>query len=265
MPTKDCILFIPNCKMIVVCFPGGAGGHYIGYLVQHLLTQTACEDLAQVNFHKLFQGKKSFLNFSFLDHHGHSQEEELSYIQQIQPSDSLVLGHFRNIGAIYQQHRARIVCVRVGDHTRDLLVDRVIREAIDYNFDQVKYADIRGEAWPVINPGYTCMPKWIKLEIQSMLHRMFEYWNKGIDTSGVDPDYVCEISSDEVFGGDVVGKLSQFLQLDIPSGLHQIQQQYQRLVQEKYNYLPATLSAAPLLKLGLHEAACTLPLRADHS
>jgi hypothetical protein len=247
----DCILSIPDYKMVVICFPGGAGGHYIGYLVQHLLNQTPCEDLAQVNFHQMFKGNRSFLNFSFLDQTGHSQEEELSYIQQIQPTDSLVLGHFRNASAIYQQHQSRIVCVRVGNHTKDLLADRVIREAIDHNFDQVKYTDIRGTAWPDINPGYACMPKWIQLEIQSMLHRMFEYWNAGIDCSGVDPKNLCEISSDAVFGGDAVETLSTFLQCDPVPGMRQTQQQYQQLVQQKYNYLPATASAAPLLKLGL--------------
>ena len=195
------------------------------------------------------------MNFSFLDQSGHSREEELVYIQQIQPTDSLVLGHFRNISAVYQQHRARIVCVRVGEHTRDLLVDRVIREAIDHNFDQVKYTDIRGEAWPAVNPGYAQMPRWIQLEIQSMLHRMFEYWNEGIDVTGVDHKSLCEISSDEIFGGDVVDTLSTFLQCDPVPGMCQTQQQYQQLVQRKYNYLPATASAAPLLKLGLQEAA----------
>ena len=251
----DCTLSTPDCKMVVVCFPGGAGGHYIGYLVQHLLAQMPCKDLAQVNFHQMLNGNRSFLNFSFLDQSGHSREEELVYIQQIQPTDSLVLGHFRNISAVYQQHRARIVCVRVGEHTRDLLVDRVIREAIDHNFDQVKYTDIRGEAWPAVNPGYAQMPRWIQLEIQSMLHRMFEYWNEGIDVTGVDHKSLCEISSDEIFGGDVVDTLSTFLQCDPVPGMCQTQQQYQQLVQRKYNYLPATASAAPLLKLGLQEAA----------
>jgi hypothetical protein len=237
--------------MIVICFPGGAGGHYIGYLTQHLLNQTPCEDLVQVNFHQILNDKRSFLNFSFLDQSSHSGEEELSYIQQIQPSDSLVLGHFRNIRAVYQKHGARIVCVRVGELTRDLLVARVLREAIDHNLDQVKYMDVRGEAWPDTNPGYACMPKWIQLEIQSMLHRMFEYWNEGIDVSGVDPDYLCEISSDAVFGGDIIQTLGTFLKCNIVPGMRQTQQQYQQLVQHKYNYLPATASAAPLLKLGL--------------
>ena len=251
----DCILSTPDCKMVVICFPGGAGGHYIGHLVKHLLAQMPCKDLAQVNFHQILKSHRSFLNFSFLDQSGHSREEELAYIQQIQPTDSLVLGHFRNISAVYQQHQARIVCVRVGEHTRDLLVDRVIREAIDHNFDQVKYTDIRGDAWPNINPGYNQMPRWIQLEIQSMLHRMFEYWNEGINTSGINSDDLCEISSDTVFGGDIVETLSAFLQCDPVPGMRQTQQQYQQLVQQKYNYLPATASAAPLLKLGLQEAA----------
>jgi hypothetical protein len=80
---------------------------------------------------------------------------------------------------------------------------------------------------------------------------MFEYWNEGIDVSGVDSDDLCEISSDEIFGGDVVETLSAFLRCDPVPGMHQTQQQYQQLVQQKYNYLPATASAAPLLKLGL--------------
>ena len=231
----DCTLFIPDCEMVVICFPGGAGGHYIGYLIRHLLSQTPCERPAQVNFHGLLRHHRSFLNFSFLDQTGHSQEEELVYIQQIRPADGLVLGHFRNASAIYQQHRAQIVCVRVGQHTRDLLVDRVLREAIDHNFDQVKYNDIRGNAWPTVNPGYAHMPRWIQLEIQSMLHRMFECWNSGIDCSAVSPDALCEISSDEIFGGDVVTTLSNFLQCDPTTGMYQTQQQYQQLVREKYS------------------------------
>ena len=221
--------------MIVVCFPGGSGGHYIGFLIQHLLTQTCCDALSQVNFHSLFTGNRSFLNFSFLDHTGHSQEEELVYIRQISANDSLVIGHFRNASAIFQQYRAKIVCIRVGNRTRDLLVNRVIGEAINFNFTQVKYSDIRGADWPETNPGYNQMPKWIQLEIQSMLYKMFEYWNDQINIAGIDSDHICEISSDDVFTGDVVGLLSTFLKCSIVPGMREVQQHYQCLVQKKYN------------------------------
>jgi hypothetical protein len=221
--------------MIVVCFPGGAGGHYVGYLIEHLLTQTHCEDCAQVNFHRLLKGNRSFLNFSFLDHHIHSQQEELVYIRQIAANDQLVLGHFRNLSAIYQQHRARIICIRVGDHTKDLLVNRVIKEAIDHNFSQVKYNDVRGDDWPKQNPGYKNLPKWIQLEIQSMLYRMFEYWNNQIDTSNIDPTDILEISSDEIFDGDIIDPLCKFLQYNPVLGMQELQQQYQQLVKQKYS------------------------------
>jgi hypothetical protein len=221
--------------MVVICFPGGAGGHYVGYLTHHLLNQMPCQDLAQVNFHTLFAGHRSFLNFSFLDHTGHSQQEELVYIRKITASDQLVLGHFRNASAVYQQHRAKIICIRVGDRTKDLLVNRVLKEAIDRNFDQVKYNDIRGDAWPDQNPGYEKLPKWIQLEIQSMLYRMFEYWNDQIDTSNINPDDICEISSDAVFDGDVVELLSTFLKCNPVPGMLKLQQQYQQLVKQKYS------------------------------
>jgi hypothetical protein len=221
--------------MVVICFPGGAGGHYVGYLTHHLLNQMPCQDLAHVNFHTLFAGHRSFLNFSFLDHTGHSQQEELVYIRKITASDQLVLGHFRNASAVYQQHRAKIICIRVGDRTKDLLVNRVLKEAIDRNFDQVKYNDIRGDAWPDQNPGYEKLPKWIQLEIQSMLYRMFEYWNDQIDTSNINPDDICEISSDAVFDGDVVELLSTFLKCNPVPGMLKLQQQYQQLVKQKYS------------------------------
>jgi hypothetical protein len=237
MLTIDCILFTPSYKMVVICFPGGAGGHYVGYLIHHLLTQTTCESLPQFNFHQLSPYNRSFLNFSFLDHSGHSQQEELSYIQQICSGDQLVIGHFRNVSAIYQQHKAKIVCIHVGNNTKDLLVNRVLKEAIDLNFDQVKYNDIRGSAWPEQNPGYDQLPKWIQLEIQSMLYRMFEYWNDQFDMTQVDPDHICRISSDDIFNGDIINSLTALLKCDTVPGIRETQQQYQQLVREKYNRL----------------------------
>jgi hypothetical protein len=223
--------------MVVICFPGGAGGHYVGYLIHHLLTQTACEPLPQFNFHQTSTNRRSFLNFSFLDHSGHSQEEELAYVQQISPGDQLVIGHFRNASAIYQRHAAKIICVYVGANTKDLLVNRVLKEAIDHNFDQVKYNDIRGVDWPEHNPGYDQLPKWIQLEIQSMLYRMFEYWNDQFDLTDIDSDHICKISSDDIFDGDIINSLTALLKCDAVPGIHETQQQYQQLVREKYNQL----------------------------
>ena len=223
--------------MVVICFPGGSGGHYVGYLIHHLLTQTACEILPQFNFHQISTNRRSFLNFSFLDHSGHSQEEELAYIQQISPGDQLVIGHFRNASAIYQRYAAKIICVYVGANTKDLLVNRVLKEAIDHNFDQVKYNDIRGSDWPEHNPGYDQLPKWIQLEIQSMLYRMFEYWNDQLDLTDVDSDQICKISSDDIFDGDIINSLTALLKCDAVPGIHETQQQYQQLVREKYNQL----------------------------
>jgi hypothetical protein len=220
--------------MVVICFPGGAGGHYVGYLIHHLLNQTACDILPQFNFHQIFAGRRSFLNFSFLDHGRHSQEEELSYIQQISPKDQLVIGHFRNANAIYQQHRAKIICVHVGNKTKDLLVNRVLKEAIDHNFNQVKYNDVRGYAWPEQNPGYHQLPRWIQLEIQSMLYRMFEYWNDQIDLSDIKSDHICKISSDDIFNGDIIDSLIALLKCNTVPGIRETQQQYQQLVREKY-------------------------------
>jgi hypothetical protein len=220
--------------MVVICFPGGAGGHYVGYLIHHLLKQIACESLQQFNFHQIYTNRRSFNNFSFLDHSGHSREEELFHIQQISPKDQLVVGHFRNASAIYQKYHAKIICIYVGDKTKDLLVNRVLREALDQSFDQVKYNDIRGDAWPEQNPGYHQLPKWIQLEIQSMLYRMFEYWNDQIDVSGIELDHICKISSDDIFNGDIIESLITLLKCNTVPGLYETQQQYQKLVREKY-------------------------------
>ena len=149
----------------------------------------------------------------------------------------MVIGHFRNVSAIYQQHKAKIVCIHVGNNTKDLLVNRVLKEAIDLNFDQVKYNDIRGSAWPEQNPGYDQLPKWIQLEIQSMLYRMFEYWNDQFDMTQVDPDHICRISSDDIFNGDIIDSLTALLKCDTVPGIRETQQQYQQLVREKYNRL----------------------------
>jgi len=53
--------------MIVVCFPGGAGGHFLGFVIRSLLEQKLINTTSQSNFHQLFQSEQSFLNFSFLD------------------------------------------------------------------------------------------------------------------------------------------------------------------------------------------------------
>lgn len=159
--------------MIVVAFPGGAGGHFVGYMARALLAQLPVDTTATVNFHKQTRADQKFLDFSMMDHNQSSWEEELCYIRSIKPQSTLVLGHFRNIDAIINLHQCSVILVQVSDSDHDLLTDRVMREAINTAFDSVKYQDIRGKDWPSNNPGFLNLPRWIQLEIQSQLHKMF--------------------------------------------------------------------------------------------
>ena len=224
--------------MIVVCFPGGAGGHYTAWLIDRLLKGQSVDITAAANFHKLFRPAQSFLNFSFLDHSMHSLEEEMLYINQIQPRSNIVLGHFRNINAVYQHTGAKIVCICAGSN-QDLLVARVLNEALSIMLTDIKYQDIRGEHWPKTYPGYNKLPRWNQLEIQSSLHRMFYNWNDQLILDQVPGSHLLTLTSDTVLTGDVVTPLSEFLQQPVLQGLIEIQQDYQKLIQLKYTELLA--------------------------
>lgn len=217
--------------MIVVCFPGGAGGHFLGFVIRSLLEQKLIITIGQSNFHQLFQGEQSFLNFSFLDNEQHSHQEELCIIDQINHECKIVLGHFRNVDAVYKIHLCKTVAVTVDADHHELLVRRVLKEAIDYNFDGIKYQDIRGADWPLVNPGFNNLPRWIQLEIKSLLYKMFYFWNSQMQ---YDHAASCVLSTTDIFYGNVVEKLANYLQMPVVDGLEQLHKNYQQLVHQKY-------------------------------
>jgi hypothetical protein len=217
--------------MIVVCFPGGAGGHFLGFIIRSLLEKKLISTTGQSNFHQLFKNEQSFLNFSFLDTEQHSHEEELCYIDQINSRFNIVLGHFRNVSAVHKIHHCKTVVVTVDNGDHELLVRRVLKEAIDHNFEGVKYQDIRGADWPLVNPGYNNLPKWIQLEIESQLYKMFNFWNSQLR---YDSEVSCVLSTTDIFYGDVIEKLANYLQVPIVNGLEQLHKNYQHLVHQKY-------------------------------
>lgn len=217
--------------MIVIAFPGGAGGHFLGYVVNSLLTQQLTTATATANFHKIARPCQSFLNFSFLDPGQSSTEEEQCYINDIRPNSKLVLGHFRNIDAVLKKHRCQIIAVSIDSADHDLLVARVLREAIDFNFDGIKYQDVRGADWPETNPGFYKLPRWIQLEIESQLHKMFYTWNSQIKCTS---NTVLQLTTHDIFHGTVVEKISAYLKKPPVVGLEAVHDHYKQLVKEKY-------------------------------
>lgn len=217
--------------MIVVAFPGGAGGHFIGHLVMSLLSQTCVSVTPQTNFHSVFSSGQSFLNFSFLDHSNHSMSEELNYINQFNSQVPVIIGHFRNIDEIFKKHQCKIITITVNIDDADLLVSRVLREAINHNFKSVKYQDIRGEDWPLVNPGYSELPKWIQLEIQSQLHKMFYNWNSFIKVKNSFP---LTLTTTDIFYGDVVEKIANYINVPVVDDLILLHDNYKKIVQQKY-------------------------------
>jgi len=135
------------------------------------------------------------------------------------------------VDAVYKIHGCKTVAVTVDANDHKLLVDRVLKEAIDHNFDGIKYQDIRGADWPLVNPGYNNLPKWIQLEIESQLYKMFYFWNSQIQ---YDNTASCVLSTTDIFYGDVVEKLANYLQIPVVNGLEQMHKNYQHLVHQKY-------------------------------
>lgn len=218
--------------MIVTAFPGGAGGHFIGYLIQSLLAQQPVDSAAAINFHAKTKPDQAFLNFSLLDPTQSSRDEELCYINNIRPKSKLVLGHFRNIDAIVKSHQCKVILVQISDNDHDLLVSRVMREAIDSVFGLVKYQDVRGEDWPKINPGFAKLPRWIQLEIESQLHKMFYFWNSNVECSH---SSVLKLTTQEIFRGQIVTKIADYLTTPVVPGLAALHENYKQLVSQKYS------------------------------
>ena len=217
--------------MIIVAFPGGAGGHFLGYVVNSLLSQQPPATSAAINFHGLTKHSQSFLNFSFLDSGQSSAEEEQCYIHQIHPRSKLVLGHFRNIDELSAVHQCKIIAVTVDSRDHDLLVARVLREAIDSNFDGIKYQDVRGADWPAVNPGFNKLPRWIQLEIESQLHKMFYFWNSQMQCS---TDSVLQLTTHDIFYGNIVDKIAAYLEKPPVKELGALHEHYKQLVSNKY-------------------------------
>jgi hypothetical protein len=217
--------------MNVIAFPGGSGGHFIGYITKMLISKQSTATQATYNFHLQTKPDQSFLNFSVLDPKHQSWEEELCYIKSINSKSQLVLGHFRNIDAIVDQHQCKVVTIQISDKDHDLLVARVLREAIDFVFDHVKYQDIRGEDWPEVNPGFSKLPRWVQLEVESLLHKMFYFWNDSIKCSYSN---VLKLTTHDIFYGEIIEKIAGYLNTPVAPGMDDLHKNYKQLVHQKY-------------------------------
>jgi len=205
----------------------------VGYLIQQLLSQQPAITEPDSNFHSLFRPDQSFLNFSFLDHSMHSLEEEHSYARSIDSMSKIVLGHFRDLKYLYQHlDQPTLVNIKISPNTVDLLVARVLREAIATKLDNAKYNDIRGNDWPETSCDFDQLPKWIKLEIESGLHKMFHHWNAQVNCTDTN---VCTITTDDVFNGTIVDQLADHMKKPVNHGLVELHKNYQQLIKIKYN------------------------------
>ena len=205
----------------------------MGYLIQQLLSQQPAITVPDSNFHSLFQADQSFLNFSFLDHSMHSLEEEHSYARSIESTSEIVLGHFRDLEYLHQYlDQPTLINIKISPETVDLLVARVLREAIATNLNNTKYNDIRGNDWPETNSNFDQLPKWVKIEIESGLHKMFHHWNAQVNCTNTN---VCAITTNDVFNGTIVDQLVDHIKKPAVRGLIELHKNYQQLIKIKYN------------------------------
>lgn len=134
---------------LIICYPGGTGGHFITAICVFLLHKKPFDILLDGSVHslKLPCQRKKFLNERILDLSPESYKQEYEVIQQFENFD-IVLGHFRNLLAISQIGK-KIIYITFEQDSKQIITNNLNRKTKNlFPMSEKNYKILAGSSWP---------------------------------------------------------------------------------------------------------------------
>jgi hypothetical protein len=185
---------------VLICFPGGTGGHFIGALVKYLSTKQLFKVSENGDVHSFNCSK--FLEGILLDHSVESYSQEFDVINKLFNFD-IAIGHFRNLAVLEKQIK-KIIYISFEPNDIDDVSQRLISKITDISESQ--YNLLAGANWPAY---YDYLNGTIVNELVDLRLKFLSEWYYIIPSNRKN---LCEIKFIELTKGyDFVDKLAEFL------------------------------------------------------
>jgi hypothetical protein len=189
---------------LVICFPGGTGGNFIGALCSHLMFNTPM-DIDAVGSAHSFTNCIRYLDDHLLDHSIESYSQELTFINKMKEFN-LALAHFRNLAALSKKNK-KIIYITFKEENIPILLKR-LNSKIDNTVIPKKYALMAGADWPSYEDYLS------GVEIPELKELRNQFINDWYYIMPAVKKNVCEITFDELNNGyEIVDKLVNFLNI----------------------------------------------------
>ena len=192
---------------IVICFPGGGGGHFIASICKNLLYNHSIEFQRDGSAHSvlLTHQHQDFLSNRTLDISVDSYAKEYELIDSLQEFD-IVIAHFRNIIALTQKNK-KVIYITFTPDQKQILYNRIKNKVPDAMLSNSHYTVLAGDDWP----SYDEYVKGAKIPTINEGRDWLDDWYYAIPANTAD---ICEIKfSDILSGNNLIDILSNFLQI----------------------------------------------------
>ena len=191
---------------LVICFPGGAGGHFIASICSALLNDDSYGVLNNGSMHAFPNKDRSARP---LDTSLDSLIQEYQYLNNLTDFE-IMIGHFRNL-VLLQQLGKKIIYIEFNAHNKEEINRRKNRKVSNRKINKEVYNMLSGDSWPTWEDYRSGV---IVPELDSNIagingNNDLDDWYYIIPSNC---DNLCKISFDEILDGyEFVNKLVNFL------------------------------------------------------
>jgi ribose 5-phosphate isomerase RpiB len=128
---------------LIICFPGGSGGHLIANICANILYSTPISILKNGSVHSFRCSK--YLDNIKLDCSTESFLQELADIQRL-PDFDLAIAHYRNIMSLREKNK-KIIYISIDESDIGNISNRLQLKMSDL-INQETYNTLKGSDWP---------------------------------------------------------------------------------------------------------------------
>jgi hypothetical protein len=131
---------------LIICFPGGAGGHFIANLCCFLLHEKISKIDATGAYHNSINYISQVDDIP-LDLTPCSYQQEYNLIQALPAHPSIILGHLRNL-KLLQELGKKVIFISFLDHDKIEIKRRLHRKKSNKSINKITYEILAGVDWP---------------------------------------------------------------------------------------------------------------------
>jgi hypothetical protein len=137
---------------LIICFPSGAGGHFIANLCCFLLHKKINKIDATGSYHNHSNNYISHvddipLDLISLDLTPYSYQQEYNLIQAVPAYPSIILGHLRNL-KLLQELGKKVIFISFLEQHKIEIKRRLHRKISNKSINKIRYEILAGADWP---------------------------------------------------------------------------------------------------------------------